>query len=103
MARSIKKIIISILFFLVLEKGASQDTSFTYNNVKINKGLALAFLVIGGPIGLHRVYLGTSPQIPLIYGMTIGGGGLLLIWDAYKIIFSKNLYNLRNRTTVLMR
>src|ERR1700747_1062621 len=41
----------------------------------------LAFPIPGGILGLHRIYLGTEPYVPLIYIFTLGGGLILPIID----------------------
>ncbi|MGV3638593.1 MAG: TM2 domain-containing protein, partial [Flavobacteriales bacterium] len=38
-------------------------------------GSALALLL--GPFGAHRIYLGTTPKVAIIYGLTFGGFGVL--------------------------
>jgi TM2 domain-containing membrane protein YozV len=38
----------------------------------------LAFPVPFGFIGLHRIYLGTEPWVPVVYLITGGGGALVL-------------------------
>lgn len=44
-----------------------------------------------GVFGLHRIYLGTSPQVPFIYIVTIGGAfGILPFIDFVMILLSKN-------------
>ncbi len=50
----------------------------------------LAFPFPFGVVGLHRVYLGTAPYIPLLYVATIGGVfGLLPLADFIAILKSK--------------
>src|ERR1700740_3054167 len=38
----------------------------------------LAFPIPGGILGLHRIYLGTKPYVPVIYILTLGGGLFIL-------------------------
>lgn len=38
----------------------------------------LAFPVPFGFIGLHRIYLGTEPWVPVVYLITGGGGAMIL-------------------------
>jgi TM2 domain-containing membrane protein YozV len=50
----------------------------------------LSFPIIG-IFGLHRIYLGTSPQVPFVYIVTAGGGfGVLPFIDFVMILLSKN-------------
>ncbi|MGM0650822.1 MAG: hypothetical protein ACQES1_10000, partial [Bacteroidota bacterium] len=45
-----------------------------------------------GPLGGHRIYLGTEPWVPVVYAVTLGGGiGLLPAIDLFVIIFTKDL------------
>jgi TM2 domain-containing membrane protein YozV len=56
----------------------------------------LAFPFPFGVVGLHRVYLGTAPYIPLLYVATIGGGfGLLPLAD-FIAILNSNEEDLQN-------
>jgi hypothetical protein len=49
----------------------------------------LAFPLPFGVVGLHRIYLGTKPHIPLVYVATIGGVfGLLPLADFIAILNS---------------
>jgi superoxide dismutase len=32
-----------------------------------------------GPFGAHRLYFGTTPKVPLLYGLTFGGFGVLVL------------------------
>ncbi len=60
----------------------------------------LAFPFPFGVVGLHRVYLGTAPYIPLLYVATIGGVfGLLPLADFIAILKCKegDLENLNSR------
>lgn len=45
-----------------------------------------------GPFGVHRLYLGTKPIIPVAYTLTLGGGlGLLTVTDFLLICFSRDI------------
>ncbi|HET6993147.1 MAG TPA: TM2 domain-containing protein [Bacteroidia bacterium] len=46
----------------------------------------LAFPVPFGFLGLHRIYLGTDPWVPVVYTATLGGGMLLPLMDFIAII-----------------
>jgi TM2 domain-containing membrane protein YozV len=56
---------------------------------KENKKLiaaVLAFPVPFGFLGLHRIYLGTEPWVPVVYLVTAGGGFILPLLDFIAII-----------------
>ncbi|CAN5824302.1 hypothetical protein BH11BAC7_BH11BAC7_04030 [soil metagenome] len=46
----------------------------------------LAFPIPFGFLGLHRIYLGTEPWIPVIYLITAGGGMILPLIDFIAIL-----------------
>ena len=71
--------------------------------VGVNKGTALLILLLTGPLGGHRIYLGTSMYVPIAYTLTIGGGfGVLPLIDAFVIIFSNDLSKYINNDKVIM-
>lgn len=48
----------------------------------------LAFPVPFGFLGTHRIYLGSAPWMPVVYTVTLGGGGLLCLIDFFAIVFA---------------
>lgn len=64
--------------------------------------LAAALAITLGPFGGHRILLGTSPVIPVIYGITFGGFGLLVLIDLGHILFTHDLREYMNDRRVLM-
>jgi TM2 domain-containing membrane protein YozV len=69
---------------------------------KHSKLVAAGLNVSLGLFGVHRLYLGTSPQIPVIYTFTLGGGGFLMLSDLGVIIFTKDLEQFSNSEKVIM-
>ncbi len=63
-------------------------------------GSALALFL--GPFGAHRIYLGTTPRVAIIYGLTFGGFGVLPLIDLGHLLFSKNLEQYRNSDKLIM-
>ena len=61
---------------------------------------SLALLL--GPFGAHRLYLGTTPKVPIIYGITFGGFGLLALIDLGHLLFSHELEPYRHNDRVFM-
>lgn len=76
----------------------------TLKHIKENKRLiAIALIVIGGPLGFHRIYLGSKPFVPIFYALTLGGGfGILPLLDLIALIKTKNLEQFENNPKVLM-
>jgi hypothetical protein len=63
----------------------------------------LAFPLPFGVIGLHRLYLGTKPYIPLVYIGTIGGAfGILPFIDFCVILLDKDTERYKANSHVFM-
>jgi TM2 domain-containing membrane protein YozV len=63
----------------------------------------LAFPVPFGIIGLHRIYLGSKPYIPLIYIGTLGGGfGIIPFIDFIVICLEKDITKYCNNPNLIM-
>ncbi len=91
----------------------SQDTlkTFAQNSIKQSlfkkseshhKITAIIFALLTGPLGGHRIYLGTSTRVPLIYTATLGGFGTLVIADIIAILVSKDLSKFQNNDKIFM-
>lgn len=64
---------------------------------------ALAFPLPFGVLGLHRVYLGSQPYMPLVYIATLGGClGVLPFIDFAVILLDKNFERFMNNPRVFM-
>ncbi len=68
----------------------------------VNRALAAALAVTLGPFGAHRLYLGTRPKVPLIYGLTFGGFGVLVLIDLGHILFTRDLSAFQDSERVFM-
>ncbi|HWY38068.1 MAG TPA: NINE protein [Bacteroidia bacterium] len=63
----------------------------------------LAFPVPGGLLGLHRIYLGTEPYVPVIYILTLGGGFFILpIIDFSILLLNKDVSRFEKHPGVFM-
>lgn len=63
----------------------------------------LAFPFPFGIVGLHRIYLGTAPYVPVVYIGTLGGVfGILPLVDFFSILFTKDFENLKQNPHVIM-
>ena len=69
---------------------------------RVSRALAAALAVTLGPFGAHRLYLGTTPKVPLLYGLTFGGFGVLVLIDLGHILFTKDLSVYQDSRQVLM-
>jgi len=64
---------------------------------------ALAFPLPFGWIGVHRLYLGTKPYIPLIYAGTLGGClGILPLIDFINLVSNKDISHFHNNPHIFM-
>jgi TM2 domain-containing membrane protein YozV len=71
----------------------------TFNN---QRAVAIALDVSLGLFGVHRMYLGTDLKVPVIYTVTIGGGGALWLVDLGLLIAVKDLTPFKNNSNVFM-
>lgn len=57
-----------------------------------NTRVVAALLTVAlGPFGVHRMYLGTEVQVPVMYTLSLGGGmGILPLVDLLCILFTKD-------------
>ncbi len=63
---------------------------------------AIIFTILTGPLGGHRVYLGTRPGAPIIYAVTLGGFGILPVIDLFHLIFTKDLSKFEKNQKIIM-
>ncbi len=101
---------------LVLEQNITKNISLGNDTSKIiineqgdtiylvkRKFTAILLTILTGPLGGHRLYLGTKPIVPIMYAVTLGGGLLVIpILDLFAIIFTKDLSKFENNDKVLM-
>lgn len=64
--------------------------------------IVLAFPFPFGIVGLHRIYLGCAPYIPVVYITSIGGLGLLPFIDFCVLISEKDFEKYNNSKEVFM-
>ena len=65
--------------------------------------LVASVLAVGlGTFGAHRIYLGTRPGVPILYGITFGGFGILPLLDLGHLLFTKDLEPYRHNRQVFM-
>lgn len=63
----------------------------------------LAFPLPFGALGLHRIYLGTKPYVPVVYIGTVGGCfGILPFIDFTMILLDKDLEKFKSNNKVFM-
>ncbi|MFB6306247.1 MAG: TM2 domain-containing protein [Flavobacteriales bacterium] len=66
------------------------------------KWLATVFATLLGPLGGHRLYLGTDAKVPVVYALTLGGAFILPIIDALHILFNDDLSKFENNSKIIM-
>ena len=70
---------------------------------KFRKLKAVLLAVFLGHFGVHRIYLGTNENVPIVYSLTLGGGfGLLPLFDIIAILTTKDLDEYANNNKVFM-
>jgi len=84
------------LFKLFRKKGEHKD------HRRLTAAL-LAFPFPFGIVGLHRIFLGTKPYVPVAYIASLGGVlGILPLIDFFVICFDKDFEHYLNNGKVLM-
>ncbi|HIE16461.1 MAG TPA: TM2 domain-containing protein [Bacteroidales bacterium] len=66
------------------------------------KTTAIIIALLTGPLGGHRVYLGTSVRVPLIYTATLGGFGILVVADIVAILTIKDISTYQKNNKIFM-
>lgn len=73
---------------------------------RLNKKITAAVLAFPFPfgmVGLHRIYLGTKPHVPVVYIATFGGVlGILPLIDFFVITCDKNFDQYRDNGKIFM-
>jgi TM2 domain-containing membrane protein YozV len=73
---------------------------------RMNKKIVAAVLAFPFPfgiVGLHRIYMGTKPYVPVVYIATIGGVfGILPFIDFCVLMFDKDFKRYENNGKVFM-
>lgn len=64
--------------------------------------VASALALFLGPFGAHRLYFGTTAKVPIIYGITFGGFGILAVLDLGHILFTRDLTRYHDCDRVFM-
>ena len=64
--------------------------------------ISSSLAVLLGPFVAHRLYLGTTTKVAIIYGITFGGFGILATIDLFHLLFTKDLDAYRNSDKVFM-
>jgi hypothetical protein len=86
----------------VIQKDTCQSTGDTIIKGK-TKAEALLWWLLGGVVGLHRIYLGTSPVVPVFYALTLGGGmGVLFVSDLIAILVTKDINRFADNKNIIM-
>ena len=79
-----------------------------FNKAKVekkNKSKLIASLLALtlGPFGVHRLYLGTAPKVPIAYTLTLGGGFFILpLIDVFYIILSRDPNDIEDNNHVFI-
>lgn len=79
---------------------SSEKSSFKYRESKRFTAALLCLTL--GPFGMHRLYLGTSPQVAAAYSITLGAIGIVPVVDLLLITFSKDISRFKNNKRVIM-
>lgn len=92
---------------LVSDKGPNPVMKLFRKKQRLNKRITAAVLAFPFPfgiVGLHRIYLGTKPYVPVAYVASLGGVfGILPFIDFCAIVFDrKNFEHYKDNGQVFM-
>jgi len=91
--------ITSTLDSVIVEDSTLKEITRKFKNRRLK---AILFTLLTGPLGGHRIYLGTHQRTPVIYSLTLGGFGILPLIDLVHIIFTKDLTIYDNKPQIIM-
>lgn len=83
-----------------IRRDSSDTVAIPHSRPK--RGFAIALTVLLGPLGGHRLYLGTEPHVPVLYTVTLGGGFLLPLIDLVHLIVADDMESFLNDRKVFM-
>jgi hypothetical protein len=86
---------------LVVVNGPEGGTD-TLSEKEPERWVAAGLALLVGPFGAHRLYFGTTAKVPIIYGVTFGGFGILVLIDIGHILATKDLSPYRHNDKVFM-
>jgi TM2 domain-containing membrane protein YozV len=96
----------SVNAFEVVENKDTSKISSHKNEVKPSKEskrfVAAVLCLTLGPFGMHRLYLGSTPQVAAAYSVTLGAIGIVPVVDFLLISFSKDISRFKNNGKVIM-
>lgn len=67
-----------------------------------NKWVAAGLDISLGLFGVHRLYLGTETHVPVMYTLTLGGGGVLILTDLGLLLFTKDVEKYADNSHIFM-
>lgn len=90
----------------IMSKRPNPVLTLLRKKLKKNKkitAVVLAFPFPFGIVGLHRIYLGCAPYVPVVYIATVGGAfGILPLIDFFALILEKDIDRFSNNENVFM-
>lgn len=79
------------------------ETELSPSSPREPQRLVAATLTLAvGAFAAHRLYFGTDVKVPIAYGLTFGGFGVLVLIDLAHILFTKDLKAYMSNNKVLM-
>lgn len=81
---------------------STDSLSTTKSYIAKKKTMAIGLAIILGPLGMHRLYLGTDYRVPILYSITLGAFGVMPIIDIIAIATTKDLSLFENNGKVIM-
>ncbi|MEY3597859.1 MAG: hypothetical protein RL521_281 [Bacteroidota bacterium] len=98
-----------VLLIFLMSSAFAVQASIPYKGLKYwsrrpdnVRGVAIALDCTLGFFGVHRMYLGTDPKVPVFYTLSMGGGGLLWLVDLGVLISHKDISPYMNNPHMFM-
>ncbi len=94
----------SVLLAALSDAAAADSLPQPRLHIRENPRVVAAVLAVTlGMLGVHRLYLGTKPWVPLAYLLTFGGGFFVLpLIDLVAILTTRDLDAFRNNPGIFM-
>jgi hypothetical protein len=88
--------------FVFYEAGDSLNITDSKKIIIQKKIKAASLALLLGPFGMHRLYLGTDPKIPVVYSLTYGAFGIIPLIDIIAILSTKDLSQFEDNNQIIM-
>lgn len=98
-----RRIIFEKKYFRIGKKIFRNPMYKSHEGQQKNKVSTIMVILLTGPLGGHRLYLGTKPVVPVVYAVTLGGGIFVLpVLDIIAVLVTKDLNRYIDNGRIIM-